>query len=163
MTAAPLAMVASGISNSNAVLGIQWHVLAMFGPSFFTGNLITRFGKSRIMASGFILLLAGAVVALQGQQLWHYWLSLVLLGVGWNFGFIGATAMLTDTYSDAERNKTQGVNDFLLFGSVAFASLMSGQTLNAFGWHMLNLVVFPVVAICLASLFWLRLKSKESE
>ncbi len=162
MTAAPLAMVACGISQENAILGIQWHVLAMFGPSFFTGNLIARFGKKTIVATGFFLLIACAIVAIQGQELWQFWVSLVLLGIGWNFGFIGATAMLTDTYTPAERNKTQGINDFLLFGSVAFASMMSGQTLNAFGWTMLNWVAFPVVAICLIGLTWLHLKSQKT-
>ncbi len=160
MTAAPLAMVSHGISHDNAILGIQWHVLAMFGPSFFTGNLIARFGTGRIIVIGFLLLIAGAVVALYGFELWRFWVSLVLLGVGWNFGFIGATAMLTETYSEAERNKAQGLNDFLLFGSVAFASLMAGQTLNNFGWALINWVVFPVVAICLFALLWLRLKSQ---
>ncbi len=162
MTAAPIAMVGCGISQHNAILGIQWHVMAMFAPSFITGHLIARFGKRQIVAVGMILLIACAIVALQGQQLWQFWVSLVLLGVGWNFGFIGATAMLTDTYSPAERNKTQGINDFLLFGSVAFASLMAGQTLNAFGWYMLNWFVFPVVAICLFSLIWLGIKSQKT-
>ena len=162
MTAAPLAMVACGISQEDAILGIQWHVMAMFGPSFVTGHLIARFGKKTIVATGFALLIACAILALQGQQLWQFWVSLVLLGIGWNFGFIGATAMLTETYTPAERNKTQGINDFLLFGSVAFASLMSGQTLNAFGWYMLNWIVFPVVAICLIALAWLHLKSQKT-
>ncbi len=161
MTAAPLAMVACGISQDNAILGIQWHVLAMFGPSFFTGHLIARYGTPRVIVTGLSLLAACAIVALQGQQLWQFWVSLILLGLGWNFGFIGATAMLTESYSEAERNKTQGVNDFLLFGSVAFASLMAGQTLNTFGWYMLNWIVFPVVMICLISLAWLHLKSKQ--
>lgn len=162
MTAAPLAMVGCGISHTDAILGIQWHVMAMFVPSFFTGHLIARFGKEPVIATGFIILIACAVVALQGQLLWQFWVSLILLGLGWNFGFIGATAMLTETYTDAERGKTQGINDFLLFGSVAFASLMAGQTLNAFGWYMLNWIVFPVVMICLISLVWLHLKSKET-
>lgn len=162
MTAAPLAMVASGISQEDAILGIQWHVLAMFAPSFFTGHLIARFGLKSIIASGFVLLIAGAIVALQGQLLWQFWVSLILLGVGWNFAFIGATTLLTETYSEAEKGKTQGINDFLLFGSVAFASLMAGQTLNNFGWYMLNWIVFPVVAICLILLFWLHLKSPET-
>jgi MFS family permease len=162
MTAAPLAMVGCGISHTDAILGIQWHVMAMFVPSFFTGHLIARFGKEPVIATGFIILIACAIVALQGQLLWQFWVSLILLGLGWNLGFIGATAMLTETYTEAERSKTQGINDFLLFGSVAFASLMSGQTLNAFGWYMLNWIVFPVVMICLISLVWLRLKSKET-
>ncbi len=149
MTGAPLAMVGCGISATHATLGIQWHVIAMFAPSFFTGHLITRFGKEKIVATGLLILVACAAVALSGLELWKFWLALVLLGIGWNFSFIGATSMLTDTYRPEEKSKAQGANDCLLFGCVAFASLMSGQVLNAWGWTMLNLIVFPVVAICL--------------
>ena len=159
MTGAPLAMVACGISIDNATLGIQWHVMAMFAPSFFTGNLIDRFGKERIVATGLTILLGCAVVALMGLELWKFWLSLVLLGVGWNFAFIGATTMLTETYRPEERSKAQGAHDFMLFGCVAFASFMSGQVLNAWGWSVLVAVIFPVVAACLtllALLVWLE-------
>ncbi len=155
MTGAPLAMVSCGISTTNATLGIQWHVIAMFAPSFFTGNLIARFGKEKIVAIGLIILAVCAGVALSGLELWKFWLALVLLGIGWNFGFIGATAMLTETYRPEEKSKAQGANDFLLFGCVAFASLMSGRVLNAWGWATLNTIVFPVVAICLALLAYL--------
>jgi len=93
--------------------------------------------------------------SLSGLELWKFWLALILLGVGWNFGFIGATAMLTDCYRPEEKSKAQGANDFMLFGSVAFASFMSGQTYNAFGWTGLNLVVFPVVVLCLIALMYL--------
>ena len=155
MTGAPLAMVACGISVNDSVDGIKWHVIAMFGPSFFTGHLIARYGKERIVAIGMVLLAICAVVALMGLELWKFYTALVLLGIGWNFGFIGATAMLTDTYRPEEKSKAQGANDFLLFGSVAFASFMSGQTLNAFGWDGINWIVFPVVAICLLSLLLL--------
>lgn len=155
MTGAPLAMVGCGISTKNATLGIQWHVIAMFAPSFFTGHLITRFGKEKIVATGLLILVACAGVGLLGLELWNFWLALVLLGVGWNFGFIGATSMLTDTYRPEEKSKAQGANDFLLFGCVAFASLMSGRVLNAWGWDAVNMVVFPVVAICLALLCFL--------
>ena len=88
----------------------------------------------------------------------HFWGSLILLGVGWNFGFIGATAMVTDTYRPEEKNRAQGVNDFILFGSVALASLLSGHTLNAWGWDFLNWVIFPVVAICIGGLIWLKVR-----
>ena len=152
MTGAPLAMVGCGHSTNDAVTGIQWHVMAMFGPSFFTGRLIARFGKERIVAIGLALLLCCAVTALSGLQLWQFWTALVLLGIGWNFGFIGATAILAETYRPSEKSKVQGLHDFLLFGSVAFASLMSGQVYNAFGWAMLNWIMFPVVAVCLIAL-----------
>ena len=160
MTGAPLAMKLCGFSPDDSTLGIQWHVMAMFGPSFFTGNLISRFGKERIVASGMAMLLASAVVALLGIDIANFYIALILLGFGWNFGFIGATAMLTDTYRPEERAKAQGANDFILFGSVAFGSFMSGQTLNAFGdngWNAVNYTVFPVVGVCLAALLWLRL------
>ena len=155
MTGAPLAMIGCGISITDSTLGIQWHVMAMFGPSFFTGHLIARFGKERVVATGLCILIACAFVALSGLELWRFWLALILLGVGWNFGFIGATAMLTDCYRPEEKSKAQGANDFLLFGSVAFASFMSGQTYNAFGWSGLNYVIFPVVVLCLISLMYL--------
>ena len=167
MTGAPLAMVACGISIDSATLGIQWHVMAMFGPSFFTGSLIARFGKEPVVAAGLGLLALSAVINLAGIDLANFWIGLILLGIGWNFGFIGATAMLTECHRPSEKAKAQGLNDFILFGSVAFASLMAGQTLNGFGdtvtgWGAVNWIVFPVVAICLASLAWLRLSTRDA-
>ncbi|MEL7229833.1 MAG: MFS transporter [Pseudomonadota bacterium] len=164
MTGAPLAMALCGFDVDQSTLGIQWHVIAMFGPSFFTGNLIARFGKERIVAAGMIILAACSVVALLGISLANFYVALILLGVGWNFGFIGATAMLTDCYRPEEKAKAQGANDFILFGSVAVASFMSGATLNAFGeggWDAINYVVFPVVALCLLGLLWLRLMERK--
>ena len=161
MTGAPLAMVHHGHSMEHATLGIQWHVMAMFGPSLFTGNLIARFGKETIVFVGLLILVGCGIVALAGLELMHFWGSLILLGLGWNFGFIGATSMVTDTYRPEERNKAQGANDFLVFGSVALASLLSGQTLNAYGWDFLNWVIFPVVLICLVGLIWLRKKDQQ--
>ncbi len=156
MTGAPLAMVGCGFSTDQATLGISWHVMAMFAPSFFTGRLIHRFGAERIVATGLLLLIACAIVGLSGIQLWQFWSALILLGLGWNFGFIGATAIVADTYRPSEKGKVQGFHDFVLFGSVAFASLMSGAVYNAYGWEMLNWVVFPVIALCLGALAWLR-------
>ncbi|MCG6857850.1 MAG: MFS transporter [Salaquimonas sp.] len=155
MTAAPLAMIGCGYSVDESTLGIQWHVMAMFAPSFFTGSLIARLGKELIVAIGLVILAACGVVALMGIELANFWGSLILLGIGWNFGFIGATAMVTETYRPEEKAKAQGANDFILFGTVAFASFMSGQLLNAYGWNVLNLLVFPIVVICLISLGWL--------
>ncbi len=152
MTAAPLAMVACGLGEDNAALGIQWHVLAMFGPSFFTGTLIARYGVDVIVSIGMALLVACGVVALAGIDLANFWIALILLGVGWNFGFIGATTMLTETYRPEERGKVQGLNDFLIFGSVAVASFSSGSLFTAAGWNVVNYVIFPVVAVCVAAL-----------
>jgi MFS family permease len=163
MTAAPLAMIGCGFSQTESTLGIQWHVLAMFGPSYVTGHLILRFGKERVVAAGLIILLGCAVVALAGIGLANFWVALVLLGIGWNFAFIGATSMVTDTYRPEERSKAQGANDFLLFGSVALASLLSGLTLNAYGWTAINIVAFPVVAVCLGALYWLVRQAKSVE
>ncbi len=161
MTAAPLAMVGCGFSVDQATLGIQWHVLAMFAPSFVTGNLISRFGKAPIVAIGLGVLIACALVGLSGQSLAHFWGALVLLGIGWNFAFIGATAMLTDTYRPSERGKAQGLNDLILFSSVAFASLMSGRVLTASGWDLLNLLAIPIAALCLLVLGWMTWAGKR--
>jgi predicted MFS family arabinose efflux permease len=157
MTGAPLAMVGCGLSEDAATLGISWHVMAMFGPSFFTGSLIHRFGAERIVATGLVLLSGCAVVALSGLALWQFWMALILLGLGWNFGFIGATAMVAASYSPSEKGKVQGFHDFILFGSVACASLMSGMVYNAWGWTMLNWVVFPVTVLCFAALGALKM------
>lgn len=161
MTGAPLAMVGCGFTADQATLGISAHVLAMFAPSFFTGKLIARFGVERIVAAGLIILIACAIVALSGIQLWQFWVSLILLGLGWNFGFIGATAIVADTYRPAEKARVQGFHDLVLFSSTAFASLMAGVTYNAGGWDMLNWIVFPVVALCLCALFWLVASQRE--
>lgn len=155
MTAAPLAMVGCGISVDNAALGIQWHVIAMFAPSFITGQLIARFGKTTIIALGMIILIGCALVALSGLELWKFWTALVLLGLGWNFGFIGSTALVTETYLPHEKNKVQGLNDFVVFGSVALSSLTAGYVLNAYGWEMISYLMIPPILIALASLTWL--------
>jgi len=152
MTGAPLAMVGCGLSPDEAAMGISFHIMAMFAPSFFTGGLISRFGKETIMAAGLLLLVGCAIVALSGLALWQFWTALVLLGLGWNFAFIGATAMVAGAYRDSEKGKVQGLHDCILFGSVAFGSLMSGAVYNAYGWDMLNWIVFPVAACCLAAL-----------
>ena len=154
MTAAPVAMVGHGHSVGHAALGIQWHVLAMFAPSFITGNLITWFGKERVTAAGLLLIGVSAIVALSGLGLFHFWTSLILLGIGWNFGFIGATAMVADCHTAAERGKAQGANDFMVFGVVAAASFFSGSLLHASGWQTINWLIFPAVAFILVPLVW---------
>jgi MFS family permease len=149
MTAAPVAMVGCGHTVGEATLGIQWHVLAMFGPSFFTGRLINRIGRSATTALGLVLIASAAAVALSGLAVANFWLALVLLGVGWNFGFIGATAMVTECYRPEERAKVQAANDFLMFGTVAIASFSSGKLLDVGGWETVNWIVFPLVALVL--------------
>ncbi|MEX6508562.1 MFS transporter [Jiella sp. M17.18] len=152
MTGAPLAIVACGHSTDVSFFGIQWHVLAMYGPSFFTGRIIARFGKPPVIACGLFLLALAAVVFLGGTAVWNFWLGLALLGAGWNFGFIGATAMVADTHRASEKNKTQGFHDLILFSSVALASFMSGRTFVTAGWETMNFVVFPIVILCFAAL-----------
>lgn len=161
MTAAPMAMVGCGHSVGEAALGIQWHVLAMFGPSFFTGRLIGRFGQRKITALGLVMIAASGLLALMGEGLSEFWGSLILLGVGWNFGFIGATAMLTACYTPAERTKVQALNDFLVFGTVAIASFGSGQLLHSVGWSGINIGMQPLVVIVLAIMAWQVRKIKS--
>ncbi|MGV6875564.1 MFS transporter [Pseudochelatococcus sp. B33] len=156
MTAAPMAMVGCGFTVGEAALGIQWHVLAMFAPSFITGHLMVRFGKERVTALGLLMIAASGAVALMGLELAHFWISLVLLGVGWNFGFIGATAMVTDCHTPEERGKVQGLNDFVMFGTVAAASFSAGALLTASGWELINWLVFPAVALVLVPLLLRR-------
>ncbi|WP_431193248.1 MFS transporter [Sulfitobacter pontiacus] len=154
MTAAPLAMVGCGHSIDHAAWGIQWHVLAMFAPSLVTGKLIARFGKEKVTAAGLIIIGISGAVALTGLDLRHFFISLILLGIGWNFGFIGATAMVAAAHTEAERGRAQGLNDFAVFGTVAALSFFSGALMQASGWHLINLLMFPFIAIVLAPLVW---------
>ena len=163
MTAAPMAMVGHGHSVDHAAQGIQWHVLAMFAPSFVTGRLIARFGAERVAAVGLVVTALSGAVALGGMDLGHFWVSLILLGVGWNFGFIGASAMVAAAHSPAERGKAQGLNDFLVFGVVAAASFFSGALLNASGWRMINWLIFPAVALILAPLVWRTARRPQAQ
>lgn len=155
MTSAPLAMVGCGHSVTDAALGIQWHVLAMYGPSFFTGSLIARFGVERITAIGLGLIALSAAVGVAGITVAHFWIGLVLLGLGWNLGFIGATTMVTHCHRPEERHKVQSFNDFLIFGTMAVTSFLSGQMLAYWSWPAINEVVFPVVLTAGALLIWL--------
>ena len=154
MTAAPVAMVGCGHTVGEAALGIQWHVLAMFGPSFVTGRLIQRFGVKTITALGLLILAASGGVGLSGLGLEHFWIALVLLGVGWNFGFIGATTMVTSCHRPEEKNRVQAMNDFLVFGSVAISSFASGKLLSVAGWEIINWMIFPCVALVLLMMLW---------
>ena len=152
MTATPMAMVGCGFSVGEAALGVQWHVLAMFAPSFVTGRLMARWGKLPVTALGLLLTGASGVIALMGLELLHFWGALILLGVGWNFSFIGATALLTESYRPTERAKVQALNDFLVFGTVALASFGSGRLLHTAGWDAINAGMLPLVAAVLLML-----------
>jgi MFS family permease len=152
MTSAPLAMKMCGLSVSDSNFGIQWHIVAMYGPSFFTGSLIARFGAPKIVALGLILEAVAAGIGLSGVTALHFWATLIVLGVGWNFSFVGASALVLETHRPQERNKVQAFNDFLVFGTMALGSFASGQLLANFGWSAVNIVVFPPVLLGLAVL-----------
>src|SRR6195952_3490499 len=152
MTSAPLAMKMCGLTVSDSNFGIQWHIVAMYGPSFFTGTLIARFGAPRVVAFGLVLEAAAAAIGLSGITAMHFWMTLVVLGVGWNFGFVGASALVLETHRPQERNKVQAFNDFLVFGTMAVGSFSSGQLLANYGWSAVNLVVYPPVLLGLAVL-----------
>jgi MFS family permease len=146
MTSAPLAMKMCGLSVSDSNFGIQWHIVAMYGPSFFTGSLIARFGAPRIVALGLALEAAGATIGLSGITAMHFWATLIVLGVGWNLSFVGASALVLETHRPRERNKVQAFNDFLVFGMMAVGSFSSGQLLANYGWSAVNMVVYlPVL------------------
>jgi MFS family permease len=152
MTSAPLAMKMCGLSVSDSNFGIQWHIVAMYGPSFFTGSLIARFGAPKIVALGLLLEAAAAGIGLSGITAIHFWATLIVLGVGWNFSFVGASALVLETHRPQERNKVQAFNDFLVFGTMALGSFSSGQVLANYGWSAVNIVVFPPVLLGLAVL-----------
>lgn len=152
MTAAPLAMIGCNHTIDDAAYGIQWHVIAMYAPSFFTGSLIARYGAPRVVAVGLVLTALSAVVALLGLTVPHFYAALVLLGLGWNFGYIGASAMVAATARPEERTRVQSVNDFCVFGVMAIGSFSSGKIVTTYGWDMVNWVVFPIVALAAVAL-----------
>src|ERR1700710_2274426 len=152
MTSAPLAMKICGLSVSDSNFGIQWHIVAMYGPSFFTGSLIARFGAPKVVAAGLVLEAVAATIGLTGITALHFWTTLIVLGIGWNFGFVGASALVLETHRPQERNKVQAFNDFLVFGMMAVGSFSSGQLLANYGWSAVNMVVFPPVLLGLGGL-----------
>jgi MFS family permease len=152
MTAAPLAMHLCGLSQESSNWGLQWHIIAMFGPSFFTGRLITRFGAGRIVAVGLALTAASIVVGLGGIDVAHFWLTLILLGIGWNFGFLGASAMVLDCHRPEERTRVQSLNDFIVFGAMTLGSLASGGLLTARGWDAVLWISFVPLVLAVVAL-----------
>ena len=162
MTATPLAMTkGNGYPFSDAAFIIQWHALGMFAPSFITGSLIKRFGAVQIIFTGILLNFICIAINISGTEIINYWSALVLLGVGWNFMFVAGTTMVTETYQPAEKAIVQGVNDFLVFGTAALCSLLSGVLQTSFGWETVNLSAIPLLLIVLVSLFWFIFSSKQ--
>jgi MFS family permease len=160
MTATPLAMGICGHPYSAAATVISWHVIGMFAPSFFTGSLIKRFGVLNVMLAGVVLNFVCIGIALAGIDVANFWAALFLLGVGWNFLYIGATALLTETYRPAEKAKAQGANDMLIFLTMATSSFSSGMLLEANGWQLLNYLAIPFVAAIGFALLWLMTKRR---
>jgi MFS family permease len=161
MTTTPLAVLGNEHSFNDAAFIIQWHILGMFVPSFFTGHLIKRFGVLPIIVSGALLMAICVAVNMTGVGIAQFWVALVALGVGWNFMFVGGTTMLTETYERSERAKMQATNDFLVFGTVAVASLSSGVLFNTIGWQGVNLAVVVPIVLILTVTIWFRVAHAE--
>jgi MFS family permease len=155
MTATPLAMNQLAYQFDDTAVVIQWHVMAMFAPSFFTGSLILRFGVLRIMFVGAMLGLACVWINLVGTSFMHFLSALIFLGLSWNFLFVGATTLLTETYQPSERNKAQAVNDFVVFSTVSLGSLSSGALQSAYGWQAVNQGVIVPLLLIIAAIVWL--------
>lgn len=161
MAATPLAMMACRHPFSDAAFVIQWHMVGMFAPSFFTGSLIRRFGLLPIMLAGVALNLVCVAVAVSGVEVMNFWLALVLLGVGWNFLFVGATTLLTETHTPAERAKVQGVNDAAIFATLVASSLASGVLFSFQGWKAMNYYAIPVLVVAGVAIMWLAGRRRE--
>jgi MFS family permease len=162
MTATPLAMSACQLPFSDAAFVIQGHVIAMFAPSFFTGALIKRFGVINIMLTGVALSLCCVVIALSGLEVAHFWTALVLLGLGWNFMFVGGTTLLTECHTAAERGKAQGANDLAIFVTMIATSLSSGLLFTLQGWALMNKLAVPFLLLAGAAMFWLAARRRVS-
>lgn len=160
MTATPLAMTGYGFKIGDVTFVIQWHVLAMFAPAFVTGALIHRFGAVWVMLSGTVLLAFAVAAALAGVGISNYLLALAALGMGWNFTFVAASSLLTETYEPAERAKVQALNDFTVFGTVALASLTSGAVLHFLDWRAVNIAAIAPIAIAMTGSLWLAVKRR---
>jgi len=155
MTATPLAMSFCGHPFSAAAFVIEWHVVGMYAPGFFTGSLIKRFGSLKIIVAGTLFMVCCVAVSLSGVAIWHFWVALVLLGVGWNFMYTGGTTLLTETYTPAEKAKTQGLNDAIVFTVMLVSSFSSGALVSAAGWERMNVGALPLIAIVTCAAIWL--------
>jgi hypothetical protein len=160
MTAAPLAMHMHGHSHANSNLGLQWHVIAMYAPSFFTGKLIARFGAIQITVFGLLLTGISALAGLGGVDVFHFWGMLILLGIGWNFGFLGASAWVLECHAPEEKTRVQSLNDFIIFGLMAIGSFSSGGILSVYGWNTVLWVSLIPLLFTIAALASHRPKNK---
>jgi MFS family permease len=156
MTATPVTMRVEAFTDNNIARVIQWHVVGMFAPGFFTGSLIQKFGVVRIIVTGSALLLLSVIVSLAGDSFAYFFVALFLLGVGWNFAFTGGTVLLTEVHTPSERAKVQGMNDFILFTGLALSSLSAGMIYFYFGWMWVNLATAPLILTILVPAIWLR-------
>ena len=155
MTSTPLAMRAHEHPFNDAAFVLEWHIIGMYGPSFFTGSLIQRFGVLQVILTGVVLLFLCIRAALAGTELINFWTAMFLLGIGWNFMFVGGSALLTECYTPSERAKTQAANDFMVFATMAISSMSSGLLLNKSGWHAVNLGSIPFLALATGATLWL--------
>jgi MFS family permease len=155
-------MVGHGFTPGHATDVVQWHIVAMFAPSFFTGSIIVRFGRLPVIAVGLLLLGICGAIALAGVDLHHFYLALIALGIGWNFSYIGATSLLGTTHTRAEQAKVQGLNDFLVLGLVAVGSFGSGALLDAFGWSAVQYAMAPALVVALSGILWLSLAGRRA-
>jgi MFS family permease len=161
MTATPLFMQFCGFGVSDTAFIIQWHSLGMFAPAFVTGHLIQRYGVLNIILIGIVLQAGALILAVSGIAIHNFWFALVSVGIGWNFIFVGGTTLLTECYSPAERAKTQAVNDLIVFGSVAMASLLSGAILHLFNWNTVMAIAAPASLILGVAVIWLRTQRRR--
>lgn len=161
MTSAPLAMELCGIPRSYSNIGIEMHVIAMYLPSFFTGTLIKRFGESKIILAGLVLTALAAVTGLAGISVNHFWVGLVLLGLGWNFGFLGSSALVLKCHAPEDGPRVQSINDFVVFGAMAVGSFASGSLLTTYGWDWVTGLMLPPIALAALSLLWLAKGSAD--
>ncbi len=161
MVATPLAMNFCGHPFKEGVFVLEWHVVGMFLPSFFTGDLIKRFGALKVIITGTLLNFVAISIALSGVTVWHFWFALVVLGTGWNFMFIGGTALLTETYQPHEKTRVQGFNDMMIFATMAVSSSSAGVLVNAKGWEIVNYAAMPFITIALIGALWLTMRRSE--
>jgi len=162
MTSTPLAMRAHDHHFNDAAFVLQWHMIGMYGPSFFTGSLINRFGVLNVILAGCVLLLGCIIAALSGTTLLNFWTALFVLGIGWNFMYVGGSALLTEAHTPAERAKTQAANDFLVFVTMAISSMSSGMLLHQGGWHTVNYGTIPFLVIAAAATLWLMWRRRAA-
>ena len=163
MTATPITMKFGNFDISETAFVIEWHVVGMFAPGFFTGSLINRFGVLKIISAGIAFLIAAVAFAFIGAELYNFWVSLFLIGVGWNFTFTGGTTLLTTVYTPSERAKVQGFNDFLVFTGVALSSLFSGMIYHFYGWNWVVLSAAPMIVMMILAALWLYLSERKSD